>query len=177
MKQLFIGVLFVNIFTSFNPKFEDAKVSQPLSFDLKNKREATKEMVLINAIIQVESSGNPKAHNLKEDARGVLQIRAVMVREINRLSGRSYTHNDAWDKDKSIEMFKTLQKYYNPEWNFKKASKQWNGGYNGEQYKSTERYWQEVKKAIIEAKNLNRNYIMMEQDPKYFEIAKVRVGE
>jgi len=27
------------------------------------------------------------------------------------------------------------------------------------------------------AKNLNRNYIMMEQDPKYFEIAKSRVGE
>ena len=27
------------------------------------------------------------------------------------------------------------------------------------------------------AKNLKRNYIMMEQDPKYFEIAKSRVGE
>jgi len=27
------------------------------------------------------------------------------------------------------------------------------------------------------AKNLKRNYIMMEQDPKYFEIAKARVGE
>ena len=27
------------------------------------------------------------------------------------------------------------------------------------------------------AKHLNRNYIMMEQDPKYFEIAKARVGE
>lgn len=27
------------------------------------------------------------------------------------------------------------------------------------------------------AKNLNRNYIMMEQDPKYYEIAKARVGE
>jgi DNA modification methylase len=27
------------------------------------------------------------------------------------------------------------------------------------------------------AKNLNRNYIMMEQDAKYFEIAKARVGE
>mgnify|MGYP001548144640 CR=1 FL=1 len=27
------------------------------------------------------------------------------------------------------------------------------------------------------AKNLKRNYIMMEQDPKYFELAKARVGE
>ena len=27
------------------------------------------------------------------------------------------------------------------------------------------------------AKNLGRNYIMMEQDPKYFEITKARVGE
>ena len=27
------------------------------------------------------------------------------------------------------------------------------------------------------AKNLGRNFIMMEQDPKYFEIAKARVGE
>lgn len=135
------------VLTSFNPKTKEGKIARSINNTLIVK-EATKERILINAIIQVESSGDSLAHNLKEDARGILQIRAIMVKEINRLSGKNYTHDDAWSLQKSVEMFKTLQKYYNPSWDFKKASKQWNGGYNGEKYKSTEIYWQKVNNIL-----------------------------
>jgi hypothetical protein len=43
---------------------------------------------LIAAIIQVESGGDTLAYNSKEDAVGCLQIRPIMVREVNRLLGK-----------------------------------------------------------------------------------------
>ena len=50
---------------------------------------------LIAAIIQVESGGDTLAYNAKEDAVGCLQIRPIMVREVNRLVGKdSFTLDD-----------------------------------------------------------------------------------
>ena len=40
---------------------------------------------LVKALIQVESSGRDNAHNISEDAVGCLQIRPIMVREVNRI--------------------------------------------------------------------------------------------
>ena len=40
---------------------------------------------LIEAIIYVESRGDIKEHNISEDAVGCLQIRPIMLREVNRL--------------------------------------------------------------------------------------------
>ena len=43
---------------------------------------------IISAMIKVESAGNDSAYNLKEDAVGCLQIRPIMVREVNRILKR-----------------------------------------------------------------------------------------
>ena len=101
---------------------------------------------LISAIIQVESGGDTLAYNLKEDAVGCLQIRPIMVREVNRLVGKdSFTLSDRWSKVKSIQMFNVLRS------NIKEASNEkiarvWNGGYNGHKKQSTIKYWNKVKK-------------------------------
>ena len=103
---------------------------------------------LISAIIQVESGGDTLAYNLKEDAVGCLQIRPIMVREVNRLVGKdSFTLSDRWSKVKSIQMFNVLRS------NIKEASNEkiarvWNGGYNGHKKQSTLKYWNKVKKQI-----------------------------
>lgn len=86
---------------------------------------------LMNAIIYVESRGNPKAHNKKGDCVGILQITKICVRECNNVlrkkgSKKRYTYADRWDKDKSIEMFYLLQDYYNPKHDIKKAIRIWN---------------------------------------------------
>jgi hypothetical protein len=65
---------------------------------------------LISAIIQVESGGDTLAYNSKEDAVGCLQIRPIMVREVNRLLGKdSFTLSDRRSKVKSIQMFNILR--------------------------------------------------------------------
>jgi hypothetical protein len=45
--------------------------------------------ILLAAIIQVESSGNPRAYNQREDAVGILQIRRILVDDLNRIYGPS----------------------------------------------------------------------------------------
>ena len=57
---------------------------------------------LVDALILVESAGNPNAFNKKENACGCLQIRPVMVREVNRIlrkqdSEQRFTKEDRWD--------------------------------------------------------------------------------
>jgi hypothetical protein len=46
--------------------------------------------ILLAALIQVESSGNPRAYNRAEDAAGVLQIRRIFVDDLNRIYGPPY---------------------------------------------------------------------------------------
>jgi hypothetical protein len=103
---------------------------------------------LISAIIQVESGGDTLAYNSKEDAVGCLQIRPIMVREVNRLVGKdSFTLDDRWSKVKSIQMFNILRLHLKEASN-EKIARVWNGGYNGHKKQSTIKYWQKVKKQI-----------------------------
>ena len=86
---------------------------------------------LMNAIIHIESRGNPNAHNKNGDCVGILQITKICVRECNRILkmkgvDKTYSYADRWDKEKSIEMFYLLQDHYNPEHNIKKAIRLWN---------------------------------------------------
>lgn len=103
---------------------------------------------LIHAIIHVESRGNTYAHNVGEDAVGVLQIRPIMVKEVNRVLGfDKYTLKDRWDKQKSIEMFNVIR-YNTPNPTNEKIARNWNGGPNGYRKNSTLKYWQKVKKQL-----------------------------
>jgi soluble lytic murein transglycosylase-like protein len=100
---------------------------------------------LIAAIIQVESGGDTLAYNLKEDAVGCLQIRPIMVREINRLLGKdSFTLSDRWSKVKSIQMFNILRSHLKGA-SDEKIARVWNGGYNGHNKQGTLKYWQKVR--------------------------------
>ena len=103
---------------------------------------------LIDAIIYVESRGDIKAHNISEDAVGCLQIRPIMLREVNRLLGyNKYQLSDRWNKVKSIEMFNVIkQNTTNP--TNEKLARNWNGGWNGYKKQSTLKYWHKVKQQL-----------------------------
>jgi len=65
--------------------------------------------MIITALIAIESGGHIKAHNTSEDAVGILQIRPIMVKEVNRileLQGADgiYTLEDRWNPQKSRRM-------------------------------------------------------------------------
>ena len=103
---------------------------------------------LIDAIIYVESRGDINAHNIKEDAVGCLQIRPIMLREVNRLLGyNKYKLADRWNKEKSIEMFNVIKEHTKNPTN-EKLARNWNGGWNGYKKQSTLKYWYKVKKQL-----------------------------
>lgn len=106
------------------------------------------EDLTVKAIIQVESQGNDLAWNAWEGAAGCMQIRPIMVLDINRIQALKgdnnlYTYNDRWNCVKSQEMFWIYVNYYGfktPE----QRARGWNGGPYGNYYTNTWYYWRKV---------------------------------
>jgi len=108
---------------------------------------------LVSAMIWVESKGNDSAYHRGEKAAGCLQIRPIMVKEVNRilsLKGSSYiyTLEDRWSREKSIQMFNIVTNYYHPNGTYEEIARCWNGGPKGLQKKQTQKYWRKVQKRI-----------------------------
>jgi hypothetical protein len=106
-----------------------------------------KDQRLLNAIIQVESGGNPLQVNFGEQAMGLLQIRPVMLNEVNRIleiqgKNQRYTIKDALDSIKSIQMYWIVQNYHNAGNDFKSGAILWNGR------SKHNHYWGKIKKLI-----------------------------
>ena len=102
-----------------------------------------------SAICQVESGGDTDAHNPGEGARGIAQIRAIMVEDVNRIVGSDkYTHDDAWCPEKSREMFDIYNKHYHPKGDYERIARCWNGGPKGHTKQATVAYWNKVKAAL-----------------------------
>ena len=101
---------------------------------------------VMDAIIQVESEGNPKA--VSGNSVGAMQITPILVKDCNDIlkkqkSKKQYTMADRYSVSKSKEMFLIIQKYYNPENDVEKAIRLWNGGVKY-RLKSTNRYYKKV---------------------------------
>lgn len=84
------------------------------------------------SVVKFESNFDPDAVNPYTGARGILQILPIMVNEVNKFSDVQYTWNDAFDPEKSIEIWYKVMKKYNPEYFPDKAIRIWFG--TGRQY-------------------------------------------
>ena len=140
------------------------RVDVPSKTQIKVQTEPIEEEVVVwdsfvAAVIQVESRGNDNAYCRKEDAVGCLQIRPIMVREVNRILKLNdiqmrYTLNDRWSRVKSLEMFEimaeeveccedlTRLEFYEI------VARKWNGGHRGDKKRSTKKYWKKVKEKL-----------------------------
>ena len=154
MRKILLTILFIATFS--NPSNIKAdSVNAILKADINYlrkvaiERETERRIMLIKAIIQIESNGRVAAYNPSEDAVGVLQVRPIMLREINRVVGyEKYKLSDRWDKMKSIAMFIDYQNYRNPNWDYELAARTWNGGHTGDTKYATISYWMKVKREI-----------------------------
>ncbi|MDB4335601.1 lytic transglycosylase domain-containing protein [bacterium] len=137
-------------FTAFNN-------TENISEDTKQnivKVDTIKRDILLEAIIVVESNGNDSCigdRNLGRPSVGCLQIRPIMVREVNRLLrkqkiNKKYTLNDRYSRKKSIEMFYIWKDYHHSEDSDEVIARCWNGGPKGWKKKSTNYYWAKVVK-------------------------------
>lgn len=64
-----------------------------------------KRYIDIRKIVFIESSNNPRAHNIQEDARGLCQIRRCVLQEWNAYhSNKTYCMNDLYDPKVNLEI-------------------------------------------------------------------------
>ena len=117
---------------------------------------------LIQAMIMVESEGNDSAYHKREKAAGCLQIRPIMVREVNRIltiqkSELEYTLEDRWSRNKSIEMFHIVNGYHNKNSTYEEIARAWNGGPKWIKKSLTKRYWKRVQKQLKKQKKDERS--------------------
>jgi hypothetical protein len=110
----------------------------------------------VNAVIFVESSGRDSVVGDNGRAVGCLQIHPIMVREVNRKLKKwnapyTYSLEDRYDREKSIEMFEIIAEQYDCCEDkmkmkfFEEVARRWNGGPKGMNKKSTIPYWERVK--------------------------------
>lgn len=119
---------------------------------------------LLCALIHVESRGVEDAigdTHLGEPSIGVLQIRPVMVAEVNRILRKQkikkrFKLKDRFSKQKSIAMFKVWREYHHKGDVLETIARNWNGGPSGFRNRRTKKYWYKVKKKLDEYKNLRR---------------------
>ena len=83
-------------------------------------------------IMKTESEFDPSRIGATQDV-GIMQFTPIAVEEVNRilrLEGKEeeYSHLDAFDIEKTIEMFNIIQSYHNKEQNISKAIHQHNPG-------------------------------------------------
>ena len=110
---------------------------------------------LILAIIQVESGDNMMAVGDNGKAYGCMQIHAAYVKDVNRIWGTNFKHNDAFDKVAAMEMFLIYTGHYavkmedklDRKATFEDLARIHNGGSNGWQKESTKKYWAKVQEA------------------------------
>ena len=101
---------------------------------------------VMEAIIQVESGGNPNAKS--GSSVGVMQITPICVAECNLIlkkknSKKRYKLSDRFSIAKSKEMFLLIQSAHNPLNSIEHAIRAWNGG-NHYSVKKTQRYFEKV---------------------------------
>jgi hypothetical protein len=116
------------------------------------KSEPTISDELIEAIIQVESSGDDNAVGDGGKAVGAFQIWPIMVEDCNRIAGEDrWTVDDRTDRAKSRAMFLTYSRHYakhHSDWSNEGIARRWNGGGRGHKKAATEKYWAKVKKQL-----------------------------
>jgi hypothetical protein len=104
--------------------------------------------VLIAAMITIESNGDEKAIGDNGRAWGCLQIRAVVIKDVNKVYGLHYNREDAFDPKKARE----ICRMYLLHWGNKinnctpgSYARIWNGGPKGNRKPGTVAYWKKVK--------------------------------
>jgi hypothetical protein len=120
---------------------------------IETKRVVRVPQKVVIGMIKVESNGNDSAYNKSEEAVGCLQIRPIMVREVNRILKKQgkehrFKMKDRWDRNKSLDMFWVWKDYHHPNSEDEVIARNWNGGPNGYVKKSTEKYWEKVSSCL-----------------------------
>lgn len=132
-------------------------VATPIEIKPKGISNITSDSLFVNALIIVESQGRDSIigdrHLVGNEAVGALQIRPIMVREVNRIlklkkSKIRFKLKDRFSREKSVQMFRIWKEFHHKDSDFEKIARNWNGGPKGYKISRTAHYWAKVQKEL-----------------------------
>jgi soluble lytic murein transglycosylase-like protein len=103
--------------------------------------------LLLSALIQIESHGNDHARGHHGEL-GALQIRPIMVRDVNRLMGTSYTHQQVTNRATAVFIANAYFAHYGRNLSDESLARLWQGGPKGAKKSSTRAYGRRVMREL-----------------------------
>ena len=111
-------------------------------------------VVLLAALVAVESSGNPNAIGDNGLAYGCLQLHAAYVQDAAEYARQDWVHEDAFDPETAKQIVRAYMARYatkkrlGREPTYSDLARIHNGGPQGFKKTATDKYWQKVKKKL-----------------------------
>ena len=156
-KVVLLGLLPLFISSNTNVPIEVCYEETIIELKPKNIQPIITDGDLLTALIFVESRGNDSVigdrHLVGNEAVGALQIRPIMVREVNRIlkiQGKTerFDLKDRFDREKSIHMFMIWKEFHHKDSSPEKVARNWNGGPKGYKKDRTIKYWNKIEKQL-----------------------------
>jgi len=103
--------------------------------------------LLLSALIQVESNGSDHARG-KHGELGALQIKSIMVRDINRIMGTDYSHAQVTNRAVSIFIAESYFAHYGKHLSDESLARLWQGGPKALRRSSSRAYGKRVMREL-----------------------------
>jgi soluble lytic murein transglycosylase-like protein len=111
--------------------------------------------LLLSALIQVESGGNDQARG-RHGELGALQIKSIMVRDVNRIMGTSYAHQQVTNRAISIFIAESYFAHYGKHLSDESLARLWQGGPKALKRSSSRAYGRRVMRELQSMDKSNR---------------------
>ena len=111
--------------------------------------------LLLSALIQIESGGNDHAKG-RHGELGALQIKPIMVRDVNRIMGTSYAHAQVTNRAISTFIAESYFAHYGRNLSDESLARLWQGGPKGLRRSFTRAYGRRVMRKLDALENSTR---------------------
>ena len=111
--------------------------------------------LLLSALIQIESNGNDHARG-RHGELGALQIKPIMVRDVNRIMGTSYAHAQVTNRAISTFIAESYFAHYGRNLSDESLARLWQGGPKGLRRSFTRAYGKRVMRKLDALENSTR---------------------
>jgi hypothetical protein len=103
--------------------------------------------LLLSALIQIESGGNDLARG-RHGELGALQIKPILVRDVNRIMGTHYAHAQVTNRAVSTFIANAYLSHYGRNLSDESLARIWQGGPVGHKKSSTRTYARRVMREL-----------------------------
>ena len=111
--------------------------------------------LLLSALIQIESGGNDQAKG-RHGELGALQIKPILVRDVNRIMGTSYTHQQVTNRATATFIANAYLSHYGKNLSDESLARLWQGGPKALKKNSTRAYGKRVMRKLDALENSAR---------------------